>query len=88
VIGAFRMTAHFLDLDIPTLRQEIDFYETRPNLFAYYQPADAPVPNVLLDLAKQVEVPFYVVYYSEDQVEFDSRVVTITEYAIEVIRNA
>ena len=50
VIRGFRMIAHFLDLDIPALRQTLNFYETRPHLFAYYQAADQPVPDALADL--------------------------------------
>lgn len=88
VLRGFRMETHFLDLDLPALRQGISFYETRPNLFAYYQPADALLPTVLRDLGDQVALPFYVVYYSADGVEFESRVVTITEYAIDVVCNA
>lgn len=85
VVRAFRMVAHFLDLDIPTLRQALVFYETRPHLFAYFQPQQTPVPTVLSDLARQVGTPFYLVYYSEDNREFDSRVVVIEEHPIEVM---
>jgi proteasome lid subunit RPN8/RPN11 len=87
VIRAFRMTTHYVDLDIPALREALSFYETRPNLFAYYQP-DAEPPLALTDLAAEVGLPFYIVYYSEDGQEVDSRVVQVTEHPIEVVPNA
>jgi proteasome lid subunit RPN8/RPN11 len=82
VIRGFRMISYFLDLNIPTLRQALNFYETRPHLFAYYQAADQPIPTALTAIASQVELPFYVVYYSDDNQSFDSRVVSLTEYKI------
>ncbi len=58
VIRAFRMLPAFLELDIPTLRQTLAFYETRPGLFAYYQAVDQPVPPVLQAVADQTEKRF------------------------------
>src|SRR5205823_331058 len=84
VIRGFRMITHFLDLDIPALRQTLDFYETRPHLFAYYQAADKPVPSVLTAIATEVTKPFYVVYYADNDQDFDSRVVALEEYEIEL----
>ncbi|CAN5569180.1 hypothetical protein BH10CHL1_BH10CHL1_44510 [soil metagenome] len=84
VIRAFRMTPHFLDLDVAALRQTLSFYETRPGLFAYYQANDKPVPAALAAIAQAVTKPFYVVYYSEDNQEFDSRAVSLEEAEIEV----
>src|SRR5689334_1150285 len=82
VIRAFRMTTHFLDLDIPALRQALAFYETRPGLFAYYQGPDKPAHAALAEIAQQTPKPFYVVYYVGEGQELDSRVVSLEEYAV------
>ncbi|MCX6045023.1 MAG: M67 family metallopeptidase [Chloroflexi bacterium] len=84
VIRAFQMTPYFLDLDIRALRQTLSFYETRPGLFAYYQANDKPVPDALAAIAGEVTKPFYVVYYSADNQEFDSRAVSLEEFVVEV----
>ncbi len=87
VLRAFRMTPHFLELDLKLLQAILPFYETRPHLFAYQQPVDAPIPPALQTvteiMAGQVARPFYIVYYAEGEIE--SRVVTITEYPIELV---
>lgn len=88
VVRAFRMVAHFPELDIPSLRQALAFYETRPHLYAHFQSAHAPVPAPLSELARQVGTPFYLVYYSEDHRDFDSRVVAVEEHPVEVVRSA
>lgn len=85
VVRAFRMVAHFPKLDIPELRQALAFYETRPHLYAYFQSAHSPAPAALSNLAGQVGTPFYLVYYSEDNRDFDSRVVVIEEHRVEVV---
>lgn len=83
VIRAFRMTPHFLDLDIETLKSALPFYETRPQLFAYYQSTEAGVPAVLTALVQTTPTPFYVVFY-EDRDWSEARVVSLQEYPIEV----
>lgn len=65
VIRAFRMITHFVDVDLAALQAAVDFYETRPGLFAYYQPADQVVSPVLKALIPSVALPFYVVYYQD-----------------------
>jgi proteasome lid subunit RPN8/RPN11 len=84
VIRAYRMTPYFLELDIPALRQVLNFYETRANLFAYYQAPDQPIPALLGAAAPEATPPFYVVYYSQEPGEYDARVVTLAEYAVTV----
>jgi proteasome lid subunit RPN8/RPN11 len=84
VIRAFRMTPHFVDVDIRAVRESLNFYETRPHLFAYYQPADRPVPAVLKEITQEAALPFYVVFYDsgrEDEA-IDARVVSVEEYPI------
>ena len=84
VLRAFRMTADFMDLDIPALRKALPFYETRPGLFAYYQAENATMPKALQAIAQQTPQPFYVVYFSDDGKSFDSRVVALDEYLITI----
>lgn len=78
VIRAYRLITHFLDLDIPALRGALNFDETRPGLFAWYQRAGAEVPAVLADVAKQASPPFYVVFRDDDA----PRVVTVIEHPV------
>ncbi len=85
VIRAFRMTPYWLDVDAAALHTELAFYETRPHLFAYYQPADAPVPAVLKPLAEAVPAPFYIDFYTDEAGEIaDSRIVSLVEHPVEV----
>ncbi|MBX3012912.1 MAG: M67 family metallopeptidase [Caldilineaceae bacterium] len=83
VLRAFRMTPHFLDLDVAALQQTLSFYETRPQLFAYYQSAEAAIPAALQSVAEEVPRPFYVVY-STAYGDMDARAVSLEEYAIAV----
>ena len=85
-IRAFKMKPHWIDLDIAALRQTLSFYVTRPQLFAYYQPAGQPVPAILAALPGQLPAPFYIDYFTDEAgaVE-DTRVVSIVEYRVEVL---
>lgn len=83
VLRAFRMTTHWIDVDCATLRHALPFYETRPHLFAYYQPADEPFPAALADFAGAVDKPCYVDFsVGDDDRITDSRVVSIAEHRI------
>jgi proteasome lid subunit RPN8/RPN11 len=82
VIRAFRMIAHFFELDIPMLQSAVDFYETRPGLFAHYQAAGLPTPSALDVLTVEANAPFYIVYFNEDS---EGRVVSLIEHPIDVI---
>lgn len=81
VIRAFRMITHFVEVNVATLKATLQFYETRPHLFAYYQRAETPVPPALQVIAADASLPFYVVYY-EDAQEVEARVVSLFEYPI------
>ena len=85
VLRAFKMTPHWIDLDIAALRQSLVFYETRPHLFAYFQPADRPLPAVLAALPEPPPAPFYVDYFTNDAgaVE-EARLVSVVEYRVVV----
>lgn len=83
VLRGFRMSTHWLDLEIAGLRAVLPFYETRPHLFAYYQPADSPPPAVLAALDEQAPAPFYVDFFTDEEGEIvDSRVVSVKEVAV------
>src|SRR5690606_768426 len=86
VIRAFRMTPHFLDLDWAALKAVLPVSETRPGLFAYYQAADARVPDPIKSLAGEVSAPFYIVMRADNANpgHFDGRVVGVVEHPIEV----
>ena len=85
VLRAFKLTTHWIDLDVAALRRELAFYETRPHLFAYFQPADRPLPAVLASLPEAPPAPFYVDYFTNDAGEVEeARLVSVTEY--EVVR--
>jgi len=83
VIRGFRMTPHFIDIDVAPLTAALNFYETRPHLFAYYQAADTTIPAVLTAIAREVPTPFYVVYYAESGAP-EARVVSLEEYPIAI----
>ena len=89
VIRAFRMTPHWLELDIARLRHELPFREVRPNLFAYYQAADAPWPPLLAPLAGSVPTPFYVDFYTDARDAIvDSRIVSLVKHPIDFVESA
>lgn len=86
VIRAFRMITHFIEIDLADVANAVEFYETRPGLFAYYQAADEKVPEVLKPVAASMALPFYIVYYrdTEDMAweEVDMRLVELIEYPV------
>ncbi len=86
VIRAFRMIAHFAELDLKSITETLSFYETRPGLFAYYQRADQALPAALTDAATGISRPFYMVYTKEsaDQSwqDVDVRLVELIEHPI------
>lgn len=89
VIRAFRMTPHWPDLDYGALRAQLNCYETRPGLWAYYEAADAPVPAPLAEATREIPRPFYVVLFRPDESgdadgEIDGRVVSIVEHPVDV----
>jgi proteasome lid subunit RPN8/RPN11 len=86
VIRGYRMLPHFIELDLTALTAALDFYETRPGLFAYYvDPADA-VPAALSDLPSDIQPPYYVVYVQPEDApdEREGRVVTLVEHPVEI----
>ena len=83
VIRAFRMTPHWIELDSARLRRTLPFREVRPNLFAYYQAVEEPLPPLLALLADNVPAPFYVDFYTDaENAIVDSRIVSLIEHPI------
>ena len=84
VIHAFQMTPHFIDLDIETLRSQLGFYETRAQLFGYFQDADAEIPAALAAIAAEVTPPFYIVFHATAGPDAtpEGRVVSVREYPL------
>lgn len=89
VIRAFRMLTHFIEADLTAVKSQIDFYETRPGLFAYYQTTDSTVPEILQLAAAPAALPFYLVYTEDSDDPFgdsnvDIRLVELIEHPISV----
>lgn len=83
ILRAFRMTPHWIEVDLGRLRTEVGFYETRPGLFAWFQDAGQPTPADLGPLMSLA--PFYVDYFVDDQGEVvESRIVSVQEHPIVV----
>jgi proteasome lid subunit RPN8/RPN11 len=86
VLRAFRMTPHFLDLAYANLRTQLNCYETRPGLWAYYQRHDAPLAAPLANTsAAELARPFYIVLSLDPDGDVDGRAVTLAEHPIEII---
>lgn len=89
ILRGFRMTAHDVVLDLPKLRAVLDFDETRPGRFAYYQAPDTPLPPMLDAVAAQVPQPFYIVFEFSQETDksFTPRCVSIQECDIQIVPN-
>lgn len=86
VLRAFRMTPHWIEVDVARLRREAPFRAVRPNLFAYYQAVDAPAPSLLAPVVDAAPPPFYVDFYTDaHDAIVDSRIVSIVEHPINFV---
>jgi proteasome lid subunit RPN8/RPN11 len=90
VIRAFRLTPHFVELtdgDLDVLRQNLEFYQTRRHLFAYFHPPGADIPTTIKQLIGEVPSPFYIVIHSPDYAdrETESRIVSVVEHPVEIV---
>ncbi len=83
-IRGFLLQDMYLDCNLSRLRREVDFHETRPGLFAYYQPTHRLLPPALVAAQADLSDPFYVVFQSEDdpQQEIEVRYVRVSESRI------
>lgn len=85
VLRAFRMTPHWIELDLARLRRELPFREVRTNLFGHFQAEGASAPATLASLTSVVPAPFYVVFYTDVRGDVvDCRVVSIIEHPVKV----
>ncbi|MEM7126444.1 MAG: M67 family metallopeptidase [Chloroflexota bacterium] len=90
VICAFQMLSHFesdqLSIDLPALREALDFFEIRPDshIYAYFHEQNTLTPAVLTPIAQQFEASFYLLYHldGDEIVDFETRVVTIIEHEV------
>jgi proteasome lid subunit RPN8/RPN11 len=86
VLRAFRMTPHWIELDLAHLRRDLPFREVRTGLFSYFQAADAPAPPLLAPIAALARAPFYVDFYTDERGDMvDSRIVSIVEHSIDLV---
>jgi proteasome lid subunit RPN8/RPN11 len=85
VVRAFRLLPQDVDLDVEVLRGVLPFYETRPGLFAFYQPAGEPLPPALGEALGEVEFagPFYLDYLvDESGAVVGSSLVAVAEHPL------
>ncbi len=87
VVRAFRLLPHDVSLDLPTLRASLDFDETRPGRFAYYQSAQTAPPPILQPVAASVPAPFYIVFEVDPETgqRLPPRVVSLSEEHIQIL---
>lgn len=84
VVRAFRLMAHFVELDLPALAAALPFAQVRPGLYGYYQVAGAAAAPVLRKVAAEVAAPFYVVYQAGPGDAPDGRAVAVAEVEVVV----
>lgn len=67
VVRAFRLISHDQPLDLSALTAALDFYETRPGRFAFFQSDERALPPVLQFAELRVPTPFYIVYETDQR---------------------
>ncbi len=83
-IRGFLLQDMYLDCNLSRLRREVDFHETRPGLFAYYQEPGRALPPALAAARADGTEPFYVVFRQADdpRQEIEVRYVRVSESRI------
>ncbi len=86
VVRAFQLQEHDVPVDVTELRLELDFDETRPGRFAFYQAQNEPLPAALEQLCSAIPRPFYIVFeiIENEGKTFTSRVVSIMERGVQI----
>lgn len=84
VIRAFRMTTHFLGPESEQMIRTLPFYETRPGLFAHFEPAGSSLQPPLDSLVGNATAPLYIVYSTAGDAghDLDIHAVSIVEHPI------
>jgi proteasome lid subunit RPN8/RPN11 len=87
ILRAFYLAGQEVSLDPSELRAALDFDETRPGRFAFYQAADQPLPRILQDACAAVPTPFYLILESLGNTgkDFESRLVSVTQCPIQIV---
>lgn len=85
-VRGYRLHDHDVSLAVADVQQELEFDETRPGRFAFYQAEDAPLPAQLNPACTGVPKPFYIVFEIPDDVSKNliSRVVSVIECHVQV----
>jgi proteasome lid subunit RPN8/RPN11 len=86
VVRAFQFREHDVALDVTELCLELDFDETRPGRFSFYQAQNEPLPPALDQHCSAIPRPFYIVFEtSENEGKTTiSRVVSIVERDVQI----
>lgn len=87
VMRAFRLIELGFPLDVDSLCTELEFDETRPGRFGYFQSVGTPIPVALRPLT--THVPFYIVFESSAREGKNPppRVVSVLEIQIKIVPN-
>jgi len=87
VLRAFRLVPFDVDVDVIQLGTALDFVETRPGRFGYFQAQEPSLPLALTGICDCVPTPFYIVF--ENPVERENkphaRVVSISEVEVKTV---
>ena len=82
-IRGFELLDIETDIDLASLKQQAEFYETRPGLFAWYRDVASPLPDALDPACFPTRDPFYVVWFQPDSAdEPEIRIVHVREVKI------
>ena len=82
-IRGFELLDIEADIDLPALKRQAAFHETRPGLFAWYRAADAPLPSALDAAACPPRDPLYVAWFQPDPAdEPEVRIVHVREVKV------
>lgn len=65
-VRGFLLRDVYPECNLSRLIREVEFYETRPGLFAYYQEAGVALPPALAAAGLDSVEPFYVVFLREE----------------------
>jgi proteasome lid subunit RPN8/RPN11 len=87
VMRAFRMVPFDVDIDVGELGPELDFVETRPGRFGYYQAQSSQLPPSLTSICVHIPMPFYIVYEVPEEPDQKPtvRVVSISEVELKLV---